>query len=44
MMLHEAAENKYPILYPTKGLEFCSFSELIKYVNDYIVAANKWDV
>ena len=44
MMLHEAAENKYPILYPTKGLEFYSFSELIKYANDYIVAANKWDI
>lgn len=44
VMLHEATENKYPILYTTKGLEFFSIFELIKYANDYIGAANKWDI
>lgn len=44
MMLHDAVEKKYPIMYPTKELEFSNLSELIKYANEYISAANKWDI
>jgi hypothetical protein len=43
LLLDEALQGNYPILYPTKGLQFSTLDELIVYADQVITQANKWD-
>lgn len=42
LLLADALHGKYPILYPTKGLQFSTMSELIEYSDRLIAQANEW--
>lgn len=44
LLLDDALQGHYPILYPTKGLEFSTLGELIAYADQVISQANEWNL
>lgn len=43
LLLADSLQGNYPILYPTKGLQFSTMSELIAYADQLIAQANEWN-
>jgi hypothetical protein len=44
LLLDDALQGNYPILYPTKGLQFSTLGELVTYADQVIFQANEWDL
>ena len=44
LLLADAFQGNYPILYPTKGLQFTTLEELTAYADKIIDQANEWDL
>lgn len=44
LLLEDALQGSYPILYPTKGLRFSSLEQLTTYADRIIEQANTWEL
>jgi hypothetical protein len=44
LLLADALQSNYPILYPTKGLQFSTLEQLAAYADEIISRANEWDL
>ena len=44
LLLADALQSNYPILYPTKGLQFSTLEQLTAYADEIISRANEWDL
>ena len=44
LLLEDAAEGKYPIRYPTKGIQFVTLKEVVAYARETVDQANLWDL
>ena len=44
LLLEDAHKDKYPILYPMKGIQFSSLEQLAIYADSIIERANTWDL
>lgn len=44
MLFEDALEGRFPVAYPTKGIEFSTLMQLIRYADGYIQRANSWSI
>lgn len=44
LMLDDALAGAFPVRYPTKGMEFSTIGQLVKYADEIIECSNNWDI
>ncbi|MBJ2156604.1 restriction endonuclease [Variovorax sp. IB41] len=44
LLLQDASEGKYPVLYATKGIQFQTLEEVIAYTREVVDEAKQWDL
>ncbi|MDR6426716.1 hypothetical protein J2738_002854 [Variovorax paradoxus] len=44
LLLQDASEGRYPILYPVKGIQFATLKEVVAYARETVEQANLWEL